>query len=553
MTTPTSNPVPSEAPQDLLFNAGAIDRAVSSSEPEYTDRLGVLRLTVAGAIESIKAINNRGAWATGVIYAAKDVASSGGAWYIALSGHVAGATFAGDQATYWRLYQGITSADLRSTALSKGGELVGLSPLNAYSFDTVGGAIFSRGASVGDRSATPGTTEFNAATAVAALVFVPSGAYAPSLTSSTYWKLWGTGAVVDSATFDTIEVSPFPQTGATVKSYKVKTFGRYENACALTATINSGLGQTRENTQIMGTSDSGLATYQDRDHVALHVSASSFAPTTTTAGSTTYSSTSITAPEISAATHKPGTIIDTLHGTPYVGVIRSVSGTTAIVGGWYLYGTGVAGTPAGGTAARINPNTKIWGGNVNLFLTTGGQATKGVGIELGISASKTGSGANTWGYDAITLGGEAPAAHFISRGIRTVSFLAQNSGGSFGFLSDGQNVGCEVRDPTAFAFNAVVSGVSKFSVANFGQVQGDYRQVTVNAAGTYTILDTDAVIVNVSGSAAITLPAVSGRANRIYTIVATAAAVMKNPGGTTLKTIAAGTTGVCACDGSFWY
>ncbi|MFS7220669.1 glycosyl hydrolase family 28-related protein [Rahnella inusitata] len=47
-TTPTSNPIPSEAPQDLKFNAGKIDEFVTSSGWTYTDRFGVKRYTIEG-------------------------------------------------------------------------------------------------------------------------------------------------------------------------------------------------------------------------------------------------------------------------------------------------------------------------------------------------------------------------------------------------------------------------------------------------------------------------------------------------------------------------
>ncbi|MES4614169.1 right-handed parallel beta-helix repeat-containing protein [Ewingella sp. CoE-038-23] len=47
-TTPTSNTIPSEAPQDLKFNAGKIDEFVTSNEWTYTDRFGIKRYTIEG-------------------------------------------------------------------------------------------------------------------------------------------------------------------------------------------------------------------------------------------------------------------------------------------------------------------------------------------------------------------------------------------------------------------------------------------------------------------------------------------------------------------------
>lgn len=45
---PTTNPVPSYDPTDLLFNAEKLDQVVNSTSPSYTDRLGVQRRTLAG-------------------------------------------------------------------------------------------------------------------------------------------------------------------------------------------------------------------------------------------------------------------------------------------------------------------------------------------------------------------------------------------------------------------------------------------------------------------------------------------------------------------------
>lgn len=47
-TVPTNNPIPSEDPRDLKFNAGKIDEVVTSDAHYYTDRLGVRRWTIAG-------------------------------------------------------------------------------------------------------------------------------------------------------------------------------------------------------------------------------------------------------------------------------------------------------------------------------------------------------------------------------------------------------------------------------------------------------------------------------------------------------------------------
>ena len=45
---PTTNPVPSTDPSDLLFNAGKLDEVVNGAGSTYTDRLGVTRRTLGG-------------------------------------------------------------------------------------------------------------------------------------------------------------------------------------------------------------------------------------------------------------------------------------------------------------------------------------------------------------------------------------------------------------------------------------------------------------------------------------------------------------------------
>jgi len=45
---PTTNPVPSTDPSDLLFNAGKLDEVVNGTANSFTDRLGASRRTVAG-------------------------------------------------------------------------------------------------------------------------------------------------------------------------------------------------------------------------------------------------------------------------------------------------------------------------------------------------------------------------------------------------------------------------------------------------------------------------------------------------------------------------
>lgn len=119
---PTSNPVPSDSPLDLLFNAQKIDEAVSSPALTYTDRLGVPRRTLAGAVASIAQTNPRGPWVTATAYAVLDVVQESGTWWICVDAHTSSASFATDEASRWRVYQGVTEDRLASTASASDGD-----------------------------------------------------------------------------------------------------------------------------------------------------------------------------------------------------------------------------------------------------------------------------------------------------------------------------------------------------------------------------------------------------------------------------------------------
>jgi len=118
----TTKPVPSTDPADLVLNAGILDEVVNSTAQTFTDRLGNVKPTVLGSIESLKAFNSRGAWAATTVYAVKDLVSNAGTWYVCVVAHTSSALFATDTATKWRVFQGIPASDL---AASSGSSLIG--------------------------------------------------------------------------------------------------------------------------------------------------------------------------------------------------------------------------------------------------------------------------------------------------------------------------------------------------------------------------------------------------------------------------------------------
>lgn len=98
----------------------------TSLENTTTDRLGNVKQTMTGAIGAIAGITNRGAWVTAIVYGVKDIVLDSGTWYICVVAHTSGATFAGDSAAKWRVYQGVIAVDLANSAdTAKGASLVG--------------------------------------------------------------------------------------------------------------------------------------------------------------------------------------------------------------------------------------------------------------------------------------------------------------------------------------------------------------------------------------------------------------------------------------------
>lgn len=89
-----------------------IAEVATSPDSTAVDRLGHVKDTLKGAIDSLKAFNSRGAWAAATAYAVKDLVTSGGTWYACVTAHMSSVAFATDSATKWRIHQGLVLADL---------------------------------------------------------------------------------------------------------------------------------------------------------------------------------------------------------------------------------------------------------------------------------------------------------------------------------------------------------------------------------------------------------------------------------------------------------
>lgn len=286
-----------------------------------------------------------------------------------------------------------------------------------------------------------------------------------------YWQFFGKGSVSEQGR--QWSIPPYPQTGALGKHYVERTFGIYEQAVGQSITINSGQGQTKENTQVLGTDTKGLAQdYTDRDHVAQYISSYSYTPDVLDA-TTTYTATTLTNAEVgalhSAGKIKLGMVIDTLHATICTGRVQSVSGNTITVDVWWPRVGAAPVTPSNGTGAIINPNNKIFGQNIVVRSSGNGTTTGSIkfsGVELDLFTPPSSSPVSgTWGYDMAVLGGYLDVGYQI-RGKRNISFFSNNAGGGglFGLRSIGDSKAVSIEDVTIKAIEVVTGGSQRFSV-----------------------------------------------------------------------------------------
>ena len=407
---------------------------------------------------------------------------------------------------------------------------------------------------VGDGVTLDTTALINAQNA-SPFVYLPAGKTFLVGAGVNYWQFYGPGKIVRVG--ETYAPTAHPRTGTPVVAYNPLTFGSYETAVAGAFTINSGNAQLKTNVQVNGTSGSGYATPvgQQRDHVALFFLGAP-AASVVTGASSTYTATTMTATEIGAAgagAILPGMIVDTKHATPYSGTVQSRNGSTITVDSWWLDGASpTAGTPANGTGATINPTTFSFGANGVVSTTTTG--TDGAsGLEMDVFAQNSvGANAST-AFDAVGLGTFTALAGYRMRGNWQIGSYAQGAGIATGFVADTTGAGFEARNVSGNGFQSRVGSNVFWSVTSLGRVSGDFRNITVNASGTYSVVVSDAVIVNASGGAVITLPAATGLTGRTFTVNANAGCTVKNQGGTTIKTLVAGTSAIFSCDGTFWY
>lgn len=128
----TNNPVPSNDPTDLLFNAQKLDQVVNGSAQYYTDRLGVNRRTMEGISAAADVVLGGLGYAPPVTYAAgisltltTQTVEYSGEVYAPKVGNLPFTTSGTFETAKFRLIQGVAATDL---AASGGSAMVGYIP-----------------------------------------------------------------------------------------------------------------------------------------------------------------------------------------------------------------------------------------------------------------------------------------------------------------------------------------------------------------------------------------------------------------------------------------
>jgi hypothetical protein len=164
-----------------------IAEVATSEVATATDRLGRIKLTVQGAVDTLKAFNVRGAFVTATAYALKDVYTSANIAYVTVSAHVSTTVAADIAAGRVMIHQGATKEELASIigaallGYANGGTAVTAEAaldLLYFGVANVRNKRFAGGASAnGIADDTPAFIAATASLPLGGTVFIPPGDY----------------------------------------------------------------------------------------------------------------------------------------------------------------------------------------------------------------------------------------------------------------------------------------------------------------------------------------------------------------------------------------
>lgn len=183
-----------------------------------------------------------------------------------------------------------------------------------------------------------------------------------------------------------------------------------------------------------------MATYKDRDSVGLYADNTSLPfKSWEIIKNVSYDKTSFIAKNYNTSKLKAGMLVETDSSPSWSSYIFSVSNDIIETSGWVNNLTGELGTPNNGSGLVINPITKIWATNFNVFFPENGRAKKGVVQENGLINNNVDNPSAISGIDTVVL----PQSKF--GGMAAYLARSADSGGkqqwNYGFLSKGSKVG----------------------------------------------------------------------------------------------------------------
>ncbi|WP_142375799.1 hypothetical protein [Klebsiella quasipneumoniae] len=386
------------------------------------------------------------------------------------------------------------------------------------------------------------TAAFVSAYATGLPVYVPCGEWFTS--DYRPGKLFGPGVIYSNDSYFT-DSGERPQNGGVQTGKSInehsETWGNKERAVGRSLIINNPDGRV----QVSGfSSPAQYATYINSDHVGYYIGM--YGPknqTLTTSGSSTYTSDSLTAPEIVESNDiRVGMFVKTKHSTPYKGKILSVDydSNTVTVDGWYAQGNTSAGQiPDSGRSALINAADKMWGQNTVIFLEPDSSAVTATGYEMGFQLD-TAPGNPVWGFHVVNYSGDYYLNHgyrvtgkfntgfyigsSVTDGIqKDVTSAAAGSAILVSDLTDSNwtgsviNLNTNYRKSTSHLAQIRTGGVTHFSIDSRGVRSAQRESVAVISAGTtVTGLSPSILLCNSGSDITVTLSASNAVAGQVF-------------------------------------
>ncbi|MDK7651734.1 hypothetical protein [Raoultella ornithinolytica] len=147
-----------------------------------------------------------------------------------------------------------------------------------------------------------------------------------------------------------------------------------------------------------------MSKYNDRDSVALYSDNTSppYFPWEILRD-TIFTPTSVTSSSINSKFIKKGMIIETSTSPKWSGYVVSVDNNKIITSGWVNNEINKMGTPPDGVTVFVNPLTKIWASNFNVFIPENGRADKAVIQENAVVNNKVVDPQYIYGIDNVVL------------------------------------------------------------------------------------------------------------------------------------------------------